>query len=76
MSINTRGNKTPRPAGDFELQLDRQLNFLRRSCAAFDGGAFDEAVRIALTIRVLVHNTVRGAKARVTTPIRQAGYVP
>jgi hypothetical protein len=57
MSINTRGNKTLRSAGDFELQLDRQLGFLRRSCAAFDGGAFDEAVRIALTIRVLVHDT-------------------
>lgn len=57
MSINTRGNKIPRPAGDFEQQLDRQMGYLRRSCAAFDAGEFDEAVRIALTIRVLVHNT-------------------
>lgn len=57
MSVNISGNKILRSAEDFELQLDRQLNFLRRSCATFDAGASDEAVRIALTIRVLVHNT-------------------
>lgn len=35
------------------------MGFLRRSCAAFDEGDYDEAIRIALTIRVLVHNTAQ-----------------
>jgi hypothetical protein len=57
VSINTRTNKTPRLARDFEFQLDRQLKFMNRSCADFDKGEYDEAIRIALTIRVLVHDT-------------------
>ena len=42
---------------DFKAQLRRQLQFLRASAAAFDGGFHDEAIRIAVTIRVLVHQT-------------------
>ncbi len=38
-------------------QLRRQIGFLQRSAEAFDAGYIDEAVRIATTIRVLVHNT-------------------
>ncbi|WP_267426300.1 hypothetical protein [Methylobacterium sp. GC_Met_2] len=57
MAIGTRANKSPRPASDFEAQLDRQINFLRRSCADFDKGESDEAIRISLAIRVLVHDT-------------------
>ena len=33
------------------------MRFLERSAAAFDAGYVDEAVRIATTIRVLIHNT-------------------
>jgi hypothetical protein len=42
---------------DFRTHLRRQLTFLARSCEAYDGGATDEAIRMATIIRVLVHNT-------------------
>ena len=40
-----------------ETQLKRQLVFLRNSAAAYDDGALEEAVRIAVVIRVLCHDT-------------------
>lgn len=42
---------------DFRDHLRRQIGFLERSAAAFDVGYSDEAVRLATTIRVLIHNT-------------------
>jgi hypothetical protein len=41
----------------FKEQIKRQTNFLIRSCELFDQGHYDEAIRIATTIRVLVHDT-------------------
>lgn len=38
-------------------QLKRQLSFLERSAQAFDSGYKDEAIRIAVTVRVLCHTT-------------------
>lgn len=42
---------------DFQEHLKKQLGFLQRSCASYDAGHKDEAVRVATTIRVLIHNT-------------------
>jgi hypothetical protein len=42
---------------DFAAHLKRQIGFLNRSCAAFDAGQIDEAIRIATTVRVIVHQT-------------------
>lgn len=42
---------------DLEADLSEQLQFLANSCRAFDGGDLAEAKRIALVIRVLVHDT-------------------
>ena len=42
---------------NFITQLQRQLGFLRRSCDSYDSGFDDEAIRIAVIIRVLLHNT-------------------
>lgn len=42
---------------DYRDHLRRQISFLQRSAAAFDAGYVDEAVRIATTIRVLIHHT-------------------
>lgn len=42
---------------DFKSHLRKQLGFLQRSCAAYDDGHADEAIRIATVIRVLIHNT-------------------
>lgn len=37
--------------------LTRQIKFLRRSCEIYDTGNFDEAIRLAVTIRTLIHDT-------------------
>lgn len=42
---------------DFVEHLRKQLRFLERSCASYDAGYMDEAVRVATVIRVLIHNT-------------------
>ncbi len=41
----------------FKDQLKRQYGFLINSCEIFDNGNWEEAVRIATCIRVLVHDT-------------------
>jgi hypothetical protein len=42
---------------DFAAQLRRQIGFLNRSCAAYDSGHQEEALRIAVSLRVLFHDT-------------------
>lgn len=43
---------------NFSAQLTRQLNFLGRSCALFDElGYEDEAIRIAVVLRTIFHQT-------------------
>jgi hypothetical protein len=42
---------------DFIEQLRRHIGFLVRSCASFDAGHTEEALRIAVTLRVLFHDT-------------------
>lgn len=37
--------------------LRRQLEYLRRSCELYDAGHLDEAIRLAVAIRVLIHDT-------------------
>ena len=37
--------------------LQKQLGFIERSCASFDAGFYDEAIRIAVSIRILLHDT-------------------
>lgn len=37
--------------------LKRQMKFIRNSCALYDAGDEDEAIRIATTIRILIHET-------------------
>src|SRR5437879_10728421 len=46
-------------ASDVRLKrkLEEQIRFLARSCAAFDAGAEDEALRIATALRVIFHDT-------------------
>ena len=41
----------------FRQQLKRQISFLYNSCRLFDGGQWDEAIRIATSIRVILHDT-------------------
>ena len=41
----------------FQKELKKQLGFLERSCQWYDEGHVDEAIRIASTLRTLIHNT-------------------
>lgn len=47
------------PTGKPRLRqkLVEQLEFLRRSCSAFDEGLEDEALRIAVSLRIIFHDT-------------------
>ncbi len=42
---------------EFTEQLKRHLGFLEGSCAAYDSGHQEEALRIAVSLRVLFHDT-------------------
>lgn len=47
----------PRSPADFAAHLSDQLAFLRTSAAAFNAGQVRDAKRIAVAVRVLVHDT-------------------
>ena len=47
----------PQSESDLRQHLVEQLGFLRRSAEAYDSGLVDEAKRLAVTIRILVHDT-------------------
>jgi hypothetical protein len=49
--------RIPQTDDDLKKHLAEQLGFLRRSADSYDAGYVDEAKRLAVTIRVLVHNT-------------------
>lgn len=42
---------------DFLKQLEQQITFIERSSKEFDIGNEDEAIRIAVSIRILLHDT-------------------
>jgi hypothetical protein len=44
---------------DFQKHLSRQLRFLENSCKLYDQGEPEEAIRIAVSLRVLFHDTHR-----------------
>jgi hypothetical protein len=41
----------------FKEQLKKQVKFLLNSCALFDKGDMEEAIRIATCVRILIHDT-------------------
>ena len=47
----------PRTENELREQLAMQIDFLTRSAEAFDKGLTDEAVRLAVTLRLLLHDT-------------------
>jgi len=46
-------------------KLEEQVQFIRRSCNAYDQGAEEEALRIATSLRVIFHQT--GASTSLIT---------
>lgn len=59
MAIGEESNKEARKFSTFKDQLDRQLGYLERSCDLFDQGYEPEAARIAVVLRVLLHDTTK-----------------
>jgi hypothetical protein len=57
MGINTSGKRISQSRLQLEELLHEQVGFLQRSGEAYDRGFEDEAKRLAVTIRVLVHDT-------------------
>jgi hypothetical protein len=55
--LGKRRKKGLRKHSTLDDNLGRQIRYLERSCAIFDAGHEDEAQRIALTLRVLLHDT-------------------
>jgi hypothetical protein len=49
--------KIPQTRSELLAALGTQMDFLRRSSAAFDAGHQNEAIRLATPVRVLVHQT-------------------
>jgi hypothetical protein len=49
--------KIPLSPDELESHLIEQISFLESSAESFDAGAEEEAKRLAVTIRILVHNT-------------------
>ena len=41
----------------YQQELKKQLGFHRRSCQWYDSGEVDEAIRIAVPIRTIIHDT-------------------
>lgn len=41
----------------FEQKLKQQIDFLQNSCRAFDNGNWNEAMRIATSVRIILHDT-------------------
>ena len=46
-----------KPSPELVKQLRRQLDFIRNSASAYDAGHSEEALRIGVAIRVLLHDT-------------------
>ncbi len=58
---------------DFVKQLHRQLGFLERSCKDFDASHVDEALRMAVNLRVLFHDT--NCSTSILTHLNKKGTV-
>ena len=56
--LGGRRKKALRKHSTLDDNLERQIRYLKRSCALFDQGHEDESQRIAVTLRVLLHDTV------------------
>jgi len=50
-------NKIPQTPSDLNRSLSNQIHFLRNSAASYDDGFEGEAKRLAVTTRVLLHDT-------------------
>ena len=59
--MTQKAGRRPRPHERIVRDLALQMEFLRRSCQSYDDGFEGEACRLAVTLRVLLHNTDQSA---------------
>lgn len=59
--MTQKAGRHPRPPERLAPNLAMQMEFLRRSCQSYDDGFEGEACRLAVTLRVLLHNTDQSA---------------
>jgi hypothetical protein len=52
-------DRIPQSRKELEIHLDEQIKFLEASAAAYDNGFDGEAKRLAVTLRVLLHDTTQ-----------------
>jgi len=57
MRIEIMSNKVVQTHEELKNYLSEQINFITRSCDAFDQGHEDEAKRLAVSMRILLHDT-------------------
>lgn len=69
--IGRRSNKRLRSASSLAEQLERQIKYLKNSARLFDEGDEDEAIRLATTLRVLLHDSTN--KESAPSLLRQCG---
>src|ERR1035437_4448378 len=60
---------------DFAAQLRRQIGFLERSCVTYDSGHHEEAVRIAVSLRVLFRDTPKSVSLRTHLGVKASARV-
>lgn len=58
-----------------QTQLQRHLRFLQTSCEAFDAGRSDEGLRIAVSLRVLFHDTQKSTSLLTHLGIKSTAEV-
>src|SRR5258706_109344 len=61
----------PPPDQRATLKLQEQIRFIERSCAIFDAGAHDEALRLATSLRIIFHD--KGQSVSLVTQLNQRG---
>ncbi len=72
-SMARKARRQPRPPDRLVQDLARQMEFLRRSCHSYDEGFEGEACRLAVTLRVLLHDTSRSSALLTQAGILNGG---
>lgn len=67
--------KVPQSRDDLERHLQEQLQFLERSADAFDNGFTGEAKRIAVSLRVLCHDTAHSTSLLTQLGLKNTDFV-
>jgi hypothetical protein len=60
---------------DFATQLRRQISFLEHSCVSYDSGHHEEALRIAVSLRVLFRDTSKSVSLLTHLGIKASARV-